>query len=63
MARKDQGNPLTDDLLQPGWTSTSDGFGLITINATFKTDQTAGTFAPFVRGAAFPLSSYNYCKS
>ena len=63
MARKDQGNALTTDLLQSGWTSTSDGFGLITINATFKTDSAAGSFAPFVRGTAFPLSSYSYCKS
>ena len=49
-------------MLQPGWTSTSDGFGLITISATFKTDQ-SGSFAPFVRGTAFPVSSYDYCKS
>lgn len=63
MARIDAGNALTSDLLQPGWTSTSDGFGLITISATFKTDQDSGGFAPFVRGTAFPVSSYNYCKS
>lgn len=63
MARIDQGNALTADLLQPGWTSTSDGFGLITISATFKTDQAAGTFSPFVRGTAFPVSAYSYCKS
>lgn len=63
MARIDQGDPLTTDILQPGWTSNSDGFGLITISATFKSDANTGTFAPFVRGAAFPLSSYNYCKS
>ena len=63
MARVDQGNPLTSDILQPGWTTTSDGFGLITINATFKSDQNSGSFAPFVRGTAFPVSSYNYCKS
>lgn len=63
MARIDKGNALTDDILQPGWTSTSDGFGLIIINATFKSDQTTGTFAPFVRGTAFPVTSYNYCKS
>jgi hypothetical protein len=63
MARIDNGNALTADLLQPGWTSTSDGFGLITISATFKSDSASGTFAPFVRGTAFPVSSYNYCKS
>ena len=63
MARIDTGNALTTDLLQPGWTSTSDGFGLITISATFKSDSVSGTFAPFVRGTAFPVSAYNYCKS
>jgi len=63
MARIDQGNPLTTDILQPGWTSNSDGFGLITINATFKSDRNTGDFAPFVRGTAFPSSGYNYCYS
>ncbi len=63
MARIDKGNALTADILQPGWTTTSDGFGLIVINATFKSDQNTGTFAPFVRGTSFPAGSYTYCKS
>lgn len=63
MARIEQGDPLITDILQAGWTSTSDGFGLITINATFKSDRNTGTFAPFVRGTAFPSSGYSYCKS
>ena len=63
MARIDQGNALTTDLLQSGWTSNSDGFGLITINATFKTDQNTGAFAPFVRGTSFTGAGYTYCKS
>lgn len=63
MARIDKGNDLTADILQPGWTSTSDGFGLIIINATFKSDANTGTFAPFVRGTAFPAGGYTYCKS
>lgn len=63
MARISKGNALTADILQSGWTSTSDGFGLITINATFKSDRNTGTFAPFVRGTAFPSSGYSYCKS
>jgi len=63
MARIDQGNNLTTDILQPGWSSTSDGYGLITINASFKTDNNTGAFAPFVRGTAFPSSGYGYCKS
>jgi len=63
MARIDQGNNLTADILQPGYTTTSDGFGLITITATFKSDANTGSFAPFVRGTPFPVASYNYCKS
>lgn len=63
MARIDQGNNLSTDILQPGWSSTSDGYGLITINASFKTDNNTGAFAPFVRGASFPSSGYGYCKS
>lgn len=63
MARIEQGNSLTSDILQSGWTSTSDGFGLIVINATFKSDRNSGSFAPFVRGTSFPSSGYSYCKS
>jgi hypothetical protein len=63
MARIEKGNALTADILQSGWTSTSDGFGLITINATFKSDRNTGSFAPFVRGTAFPAGGYTYCKS
>ena len=63
MARIEKGNALTADILQPGWTTTSDGFGLIVINATFKSDQNTGAFAPFVRGTAFPAGGYTYCKS
>jgi hypothetical protein len=63
MARIDTGDNLTVDILQPGWTTTSDGFGLITISATFKSDAASGSFAPFVRGTDFPVSAYGYCKS
>lgn len=63
MARIEKGNSLSSDILQSGWTSTSDGFGLITINATFKSDRNSGSFAPFVRGTSFPSSGYSYCKS
>ena len=62
MARIDTGNDLTTDQLQPGWMSSMDGFGLVTINATFKSDATSGAFSSIERGTAFPVSSYNYCK-
>jgi hypothetical protein len=63
MARIEKGNALTADILQAGWSSTSDGFGLIVINATFKSDRNTGAFAPFVRGTPFPSSGYTFCKS
>lgn len=63
MARVQKGNNLTADILQSGWTTTSDGFGLIVLNATFKSDANTGTFAPFVRGASFPGPGYTYCKA
>lgn len=63
MARIDTGNDLSSDILQPGYTTTSDGFGLITISANFKSDSTDGEFAPFVRGTPFPVAAYDYCTS
>jgi hypothetical protein len=63
MARIDTGDDLSSDILQPGYNTTSDGFGLITISATFKSDSTSGSFAPFVRGTPFPVAAYDYCTS
>lgn len=62
MARINQGDALSAAILQPGWKTSADGYGLITITATFKTDE-SGDFAPCVRGTAFPVSGYDYCKS
>jgi hypothetical protein len=62
MARVDNGLALTTALLQPGWKTQADGYGLITIQATFKSDR-AGTFAPCVRGTPFPVTAYNFCMS
>jgi hypothetical protein len=62
MARIDNGNALATAILQPSWKTTADGYGLITIAAQFKTDQTS-SFDPCVRGTAFPVTAYNYCKS
>ena len=62
MARIDSGNDLEAAILQPGWKTNADGYGLITISAQFKTDQT-GDFSPCVRGAEFPVAAYDYCTS
>jgi hypothetical protein len=62
MARIDQGDSLSSAILQPGWKTSADGYGLITITATYKTDNN-GDFDPCVRGTAFPDAGYSYCKS
>jgi hypothetical protein len=60
MARIDKGNDLAGNTLQPGWKLSDDGFGLHTISATYKTDNTAGF--NFLRGDPFTVSAFNYCK-
>ena len=60
MARIDNGDPLTDFILQPGWKLTDDGYGLRTINATFKTDKESSF--DFTRGDPFVVSGFDYCK-
>jgi hypothetical protein len=60
MARQDYGNDLANNILQPGWKLSDDGFGLHTITATYKTDNTTGF--NFLRGDPFTVSDYSYCK-
>jgi hypothetical protein len=60
MARQDYGDDLLEDILQPGWKISDDGFGLHTLTATFKADQSLGF--EFIRGDAFTVEDYNYCK-
>ena len=62
MARVDQGNPLVGLILQPGWTVQSDGFGLNTGTATFKTDSINPPTLD-VKGDAFPNVNYTYMKA
>ena len=60
MARQDYGDDLTNNILQPGWKLSDDGFGLHTISATYKTDNTTGF--NFLRGDPFTVSAFSYCK-
>lgn len=60
MARQDYGNDLSGNTLQAGWKLSDDGFGLHTISATYKTDNTAGF--NFLRGDPFTVGDYSYCK-
>ena len=62
MARVDKGDPLVGLVLQPGWTVQSDGFGLNTGTATFKTDNINPPTLD-VRGDAFPNVNYTYMKA
>jgi hypothetical protein len=62
MARSDHGDPLVGLVLQPGWTVSSDGFGLNTGTATFKTDN-ANPPTLDVKGDAFPNVNYTYMKA
>ena len=60
MARIDNGFNLSDTKLQPGWKLTDDGYGLRTLNCTYKVDRDNGF--DFIRGEAFPVADYSYCK-
>jgi hypothetical protein len=60
MARINKGDTLSGNILQPGWKLSDDGFGLHTISATYKTDNTTGF--NFLRGDPFTVSAYSYCK-
>jgi hypothetical protein len=60
MARQDYGDNLLQDILQPGWKISDDGFGLHTLSATYKADQSLGF--EFLRGDPFTVEDYNYCK-
>ena len=60
MARQDYGDDLLEDILQPGWKVSDDGFGLHTITATYKADNSLGF--EFVRGDPFVVAEFAYCK-
>jgi hypothetical protein len=62
MARSDHGDPLVGLILQPGWTVSSDGFGLNTGTATFKTDNVDPPILD-VKGDDFPNVNYTYMKA
>lgn len=62
MALVSTGNTLAAEMLQPGYTLTSDGFGLVTCSATYKIDWTASV-AVTARGTAFPVAGLTYLKA
>lgn len=62
MALVSTGNVLATEMLQSGYTLTSDGFGLVTCSATYKVDWTASV-AITARGTAFPVAGLTYLKA
>ena len=62
MALVSTGNVLATEMLQPGYTLTSDGFGLVTCSATYKVDWTAPV-AVTARGTPFPVAGLTYLKA
>lgn len=62
MALVSTGNTLAAEMLQPGYTLTSDGFGLVTCTATYKVDWTASV-AITARGTPFPVAGLTYLKA
>jgi hypothetical protein len=62
MALVSTGNTLAAEMLQPGYTLTSDGFGLVTCSATYKVDWTASV-AVTARGTPFPVAGLTYLKA
>jgi hypothetical protein len=60
MATITKGNPLTTEVLQPGYTVHSDGYGLWTGRCVFKADKTlTGAALPVARGDAHPDATYS----
>jgi len=62
MALISTGNVLAAEVLQPGYTFQSDGFGLVTGSATYKLDK-AVSVTMTVRGTPFPNYPYTYTKA
>jgi hypothetical protein len=63
MALVETGNPLTSPEIQPGWTVSNDGFGLVTSTTKFKADHTFNIDALTNRGTAHPDSTYSFLKA
>ena len=63
MALIEKGNSLVSQLIQPGWTISNDGFGLLTSTTVFKCDHTTSVPSFAARGTSHPDSSFNNLKA
>ena len=68
MSRLDYGNDLAAPQLQPGYTISADGFGLVQCKATFRWDksyfltQATAYNGEFNIGKEFPVFGYSFCR-
>jgi len=63
MARVSQGNNLLSPINQPGAKASSDGYGLLTVTAIFKVDQSYDFDVLGGRGVACPIAQYAQCDA
>ena len=63
MARVSNGNPLTSPLQQPGAKVVADGYGLLTVTATFKVDQSYDFDVLGGRYVACPIAQFAQCDA
>lgn len=63
MARIDNGNSLASPVQQPGAKVTADGYGLLTVTATFKVDQSYDFDVLGGRGVACPIPQFAQCDA
>jgi len=63
MSYKNQGDPLTDYVLQPGWTVNIDSYGLATATCVFKVNGSVDKATPLVVGQALPDAAFSFMKA
>lgn len=63
MARIEQGNALTSPMQQPGAKVSADGYGLLTVTAVFKVDQSYDFDVLGGRGVACPIPQFAQCDA
>lgn len=63
MALEEKGNDLTSPIIQPGWTVSGDGFGLVTSTTRYKADFGFDIDALTDRGTPHPDPTYSFLKA
>jgi len=63
MSYKNQGDPLTDYVLQPGWTVNIDSYGLATATCVFKVNGNVDKGTPLIVGQPLPDTAFSFMKA